>query len=311
MAESIRSRPDVFETSARTRRRLVADSSRRPPPIVGSVGLDDDLIAYYDAEARAGTRRAHGEMRLGLRSSFVELLVREGRHTLLDIGAGPGLDTIEFERDGFDVTGLDLAPANVAVMRSLGLRAVAGSLYRLPFADASFDAVWTMSTFVHVPAARRHEAIVELGRVVRPGGVVAIGTWGGRDFEGVPEFGELRPHRFFSLASHARWRRALGRLGSVERFETFPPTDPSGWEYQFAVIRRDVDGAQITRASADVQLRTAVVEDVDAIAELWHDGWGDGRRGHVPDALIAHRSLEGGTMSVPSRRYERVLAPIS
>jgi len=29
----------------------------------------------------------------------------------------------------------------------------------------------------------------------------------------------------------------LERRGSLERFETFPPTQPSGWEYQYAVLR--------------------------------------------------------------------------
>jgi SAM-dependent methyltransferase len=202
------------------------------------MGLDDDLIAYYDTEARAGIRERKVGMRVELQSSHVDLLRRSGVRTLLDVGAGPGLDTVEFAAAGFDVTGLDLAPANVAVMASRGLQAVVGSLYRLPFPDATFDAVWTMSTFVHVPSERRLEALVELGRVVRPGGVLAIGTWGGRDYEGVPEFGEIRPRRFFSLASHERWRATLDRLGAVERFETFDPTDPSGWEYQFAVVRR-------------------------------------------------------------------------
>ena len=201
------------------------------------MALDADLTAFYDAEARAGLRGELDPMRIDIRDGFVELLQREGRSRLVDVGAGPGRDTVEFRDRGFGVIGVDLAPANVGLMRAQGLDGVAGSLYALPFPDGSFDALWTMSTFVHVPHDRFDEAMTELLRVVAPGGPLAIGTWGGLDFEGVPEFGELRPFRFFSLAVHDRWRSMLQRRGDLEHFETFPPTRPGGWEYQYAVLR--------------------------------------------------------------------------
>ena len=201
------------------------------------MGLDADLTAYYDAEARAGVRGEPDAMRLGIRDAFLALLRREEVRRLVDVGAGPGRDTVVFRQAGLDAVGVDLAPANVAAMRERGVPGAAGSLYALPFADACFDALWTMSTFVHVPHERFDEAMHELLRVVRPGGPLAIGTWGGRDFEGVPEFGEFRPYRFFSLASHDRWRAMLERRGRLEHFETFAATRPGGWEYQYAVLR--------------------------------------------------------------------------
>lgn len=201
------------------------------------MALDADLTAFYEAEARAGLRGELDPMRVRIRDGFVELLQREGRSRLVDVGAGPGRDTVEFRDRGFGVIGVDLAPANVGLMCAQGLDGVAGSLYQLPFPAGSFDALWTMSTFVHVPHDRFDDAMTELLRVVAPGGPLAIGTWGGRDFEGVPEFGELRPFRFFSLAAHDRWRSMLQCRGDLEHFETFPPTRPGGWEYQYAVLR--------------------------------------------------------------------------
>lgn len=201
------------------------------------MGLDADLAAYYDAEARASARGGLDAMRLGIRDGFVTVLQSEARRRLVDVGAGPGRDTVEFHRSGFEAVGVDLAPANIAAMRARGAPGAAGSLYALPFADGTFDALWTMSTFVHVPHERFDDAMTELVRVVTPGAPLAIGTWGGRDFEGVPEFGELRPYRFFSLSSHERWRTMLERHGHLEHFETYPASDPSGWEYQYAVLR--------------------------------------------------------------------------
>lgn len=202
------------------------------------MGLDDDLIAYYEAEARAGRRSRLAPMRTGLRERFVVLLRGERRERLVDVGAGPGLDAIVFQQEGFVVTGVDLAVSNAVLMRNRGVASAAGSLFALPFPDATFDALWTMSTFVHVPRDRLDVAMSEMLRVVVPGGPLAIGTWGGRDFEGVPELGDLRPPRFFSLSAHDAWCHLLGRHADIDSFETFPPAEPSGWEYQFAVLRR-------------------------------------------------------------------------
>lgn len=199
--------------------------------------LDADLIAYYDAEARGGHRSAHGDFRIELRGRFAELLRANGTQTVIDVGAGPGLDTALWSSDGFSVVGVDLASANVERIRDAGLSGVAGSLYALPFRSASFDALWTMSTFVHVPHERFDEAMTEMLRVVGPGALLGIGTWGGSDFEGVREFGDLRPYRFFSLASHSRWHEMLARHADVELFETYESPE-DGWEYQFAVVRR-------------------------------------------------------------------------
>ncbi len=210
---------------------------RRVPAYVCNVGLDADLIAYYDAEAREERRVEQSELRVRLRKQFAQRLRRERRRRIVDVGAGPGLDVVGWQADGFHAVGVDLALTNVEVMRMRGLSAVNGSLYRLPFRDASFDALWSMSTFVHVPHDRFDDAMNELVRVVRPGGVLGIGTWGGLEFEGVPESGDLRPYRFFSLASHRRWSAMLAEHGGLELFETHRPDDDLGWQYQFAVIR--------------------------------------------------------------------------
>ncbi len=199
--------------------------------------VDSDLTAYYEAEARSARRAALDDLRKRLRRDFAALLGAEHRTSVVDVGAGPGLDVAEWQTDGFQVVGVDLAPANIEVMRRRRLTGVAASLYELPLRSAAFEALWTMSTFVHVPHSRFDEAIGELLRVVKPGAPLGIGTWGGLDFEGVPEFGDLRPYRFFSIASHERWRQMLGRHGDVEVFDTYRPKPDHDWEYQFAVLR--------------------------------------------------------------------------
>ena len=57
-------------------------------------------------------------------------------------------------------------------------------------------------------------------------------------------------------------------------------------------------------------LRPARPEDADAIAALWHDSWRDGHVGHVPEALLPHRTPEHFRARVPSRIPHSTVATI-
>lgn len=193
-----------------------------------------DLAVYYDAEAEARVRSDLSERRVALHEQDVELFRREGAQTI--VGAGSGLDVRRFRSEGFDVVGLDLSERNVALLTSIGVRAVVGSVVELPLPSHTFDVVWTMSTLVHISDEEVHVALGELCRVCRPGGLVAVGSWGSRDWEGTSDFTRFDPPRFFSLRDHARWRRILEDHGTIERYDTFVTTQ-DGWEYQFALLR--------------------------------------------------------------------------
>lgn len=108
---------------------------------------------------------------------------------LLDCGCGVGsitLDLAELVTPGKTV-GLDLDESQLALAReaaaSRGLsnaRFEVGSVYELPFADASFDVALAHTVLFHLSDPLR--AMRELRRVLAPGGIVAIsddhyGTW--------------------------------------------------------------------------------------------------------------------------------------
>lgn len=79
---------------------------------------------------------------------------------------------------GAGVFGVDISPPIVAAARrNLGdavLRAAIGDVRWLPFADASFDAVYSMGTVEHF--AETETALGEIHRVLRPGGRAIIGV---------------------------------------------------------------------------------------------------------------------------------------
>ena len=78
---------------------------------------------------------------------------------------------------GVAVTGVDVAAVTVAeaAARNPGLVAVVADVRALPFADASFDAVFSGSTLDHFDtAAEIAVAIGEIARVLRPGGRLVL-----------------------------------------------------------------------------------------------------------------------------------------
>jgi 2-polyprenyl-3-methyl-5-hydroxy-6-metoxy-1,4-benzoquinol methylase len=97
-----------------------------------------------------------------------------GKH-LLEIGCGLGFDAIEFMRRGVRVTATDLTPTNVALAKRhfeiAGVRPEAAEVqdvFELPYADATFDAAYSIGVLIHTGAPSR--ALKEIHRVLKPGG---------------------------------------------------------------------------------------------------------------------------------------------
>lgn len=83
---------------------------------------------------------------------------------ILDIGCGPRSWLLPW---GVPFVGLDLSPQYVAELRGRGAPGVVGSAAELPFADASFDGVFSVGLFHHLPDAIAGHVIREAARVCR------------------------------------------------------------------------------------------------------------------------------------------------
>ncbi len=105
---------------------------------------------------------------------------------VLDLGCGAGRNLIYLAGRGFEAYGVDKAPEGIKIARRAlserGLRAglkVADMFERLPYPDGFFDAVVAVQVLQHGTEARIRKAIAELGRVLKPGGVL-FATLSGR-----------------------------------------------------------------------------------------------------------------------------------
>lgn len=104
----------------------------------------------------------------------------EGRgKDVLEIGVGMGADHVEWAKAGpRSLTGIDLTQRAVDhTRRRLALYGLSSTVQtadaeKLPFADESFDLVYSWGVLHHSPATPR--AVDEVWRVLRPGGRAAV-----------------------------------------------------------------------------------------------------------------------------------------
>lgn len=190
--------------------------------------MSDSVSFDRAADSYDETRRLTPE---GSRAT-VELLEAElrTRQPCLEIGVGTGLIALPLHDSGVRMVGLDLS---AAMLRKLAEKSggrpafpvVRGDATRLPFRDAMFGGAIARHVLHLIP--RWQDAVGELVRVVRPGGVLLlnIGTAEGRweelqdRLETVAGPGSGRVG--LNAADHALLDETLGRLGA--RYRALPP----------------------------------------------------------------------------------------
>jgi ubiquinone/menaquinone biosynthesis C-methylase UbiE len=137
---------------------------------------------------------------------------------VLDGGCGEGMPALVFAEQGCAVVGVDtdqesLSKAHQLLAKTPFAAQVTlqeGNLLKLPFADAAFDLVWTSYVLHHI--ADKLAAVLELQRVLKPGGRLAIRE-GGLPLYTLPyDFGLGAPgleHRLRDAEN--RWFAAMTR----------------------------------------------------------------------------------------------------
>jgi dolichol-phosphate mannosyltransferase len=89
---------------------------------------------------------------------------------ILDIGCGSSRIVQSLPQ----AVGMDMQIRKLRWLRAPGRQLVQGSMNQLPFADGSFDAVISSEVIEHIP--RSEVDLSEMVRVLRPGGVLVLGT---------------------------------------------------------------------------------------------------------------------------------------
>ena len=95
---------------------------------------------------------------------------------VLDLGCGPGTDTVKLSKNGLLLEGFDLSDEFLVIARKLnpGLTFKQGDMRKLPYANGAFDGLFAKASLLHIPKDDIHLVLEEIHRVVKSGGLVHI-----------------------------------------------------------------------------------------------------------------------------------------
>lgn len=140
--------------------------------------MADDPATYYSRDPEEYAEKTQREdmpaVFLEIRDTFLDRVEDGG--TILDVGCGPGHDAAYFAEQGYEVTGVDVAPGMIdeAEKRYDAPTFMDADMRDLPLPDASYDGVWCNATVFHLPEQGMQEAVEEMYRVMTPGGMMQI-----------------------------------------------------------------------------------------------------------------------------------------
>lgn len=126
----------------------------------------DDFSGWYERERRRGYHAMLDDLEVSVAAPFA----RDAR--ICEAGCGTGLILSRLAPLARRAVGFDLSPGMARRAHERGLQVVLGSVTAPPFADESFDLVYSFKVLAHVPDIRA--AIAALARTVVHGGTLLL-----------------------------------------------------------------------------------------------------------------------------------------
>ncbi len=175
---------------------------------------------------------------------FIKRLALKPGMKVLDVACGTGNLAVPAARTGAVVTGVDIAPnlleqgRSRAAAEGLQIQFDEGDAEKLPYPDASYDAVVTMFGAMFAP--RPELVAAELKRVCKPSGIIAMANWTPTGFVGqmfkavasyVPPPAGMPPPALWGVDAKVRERfgEGISKLETTPRMITFRyPFPPAG-----------------------------------------------------------------------------------
>lgn len=202
--------------------------------------VTNQLREAYNRSAEDRQQRAVSTWKRDERQAFLNLLQNERKDSLLEIGAGPGKDSLFFQQQGMKVVSTDLSPQMIQLCRSKGLEAYEMDFLNLNFEDAQFDAVHALNCLLHVPKTDLPAVLSAINRVLKPSGLFFLGVYGGFESEGTWEEDHHTPKRFFSFYTDDQLLEIVTNTFLIQDFKRIKLPDLSHPEmiFQRLILRK-------------------------------------------------------------------------
>lgn len=184
--------------------------------------MDEKTIQTYNLMAKEYDEET-ADFWEKLPRTFLDKFAELASGKVLNVGSGPGRDSVLLKEKGLDVVCLDASSVMVELCKEKGFTSVLGDFMSLPFNDNSFDGVWAYTSLLHVPKSSVVKAIGEISRVLKNGCVLGLGLIEG-DREEYRESSGVNMLRWFSFYTKKEVEDLLKESGfELMYFEQFKP----------------------------------------------------------------------------------------
>jgi SAM-dependent methyltransferase len=145
-----------------------------------------DLQTSYDRIAEEYVQRIFDELKhkpldRQLLDRFADRL--RGAGPVCDLGCGPGHVTRYLRERGVEVFGIDLSTAMVEQARKLnpGIEFIQGNMFSLGVEDGAWSGIVAFYSIIHTPGVEMLSSLLEMNRVLQPGGLLLLAFHNGKD----------------------------------------------------------------------------------------------------------------------------------
>jgi len=134
---------------------------------------------------------------------------------ICDLGCGPGQIARYLHRQGVKTLGVDLSPKMVAEAQRLNpeIHFHEGDMLSLPDADNSWGGIAAFYCIIHIPREQVVDALREMRRVLKPGGILLVTFHIGAETMHIDEWWEKRVNLdfiFYLPEQMEAWLKAAG-----------------------------------------------------------------------------------------------------
>jgi SAM-dependent methyltransferase len=186
-------------------------------------------VSSYNNHARERDSYPLEGKKLAHVSAAIEVLKKENKKSILEIGPGPGKAALMFKNAGFDIECVDNSAEMIKLVKEKGIEARLLDCYELGKTHQQYNAVYSINCLLHMPSKDLPQILRSINGVLRDNGLFFLGLWAGDDFEGILQNDRYKPKRFFVFYSQKTLLAMITQVFRIDEYRFVPFNDESSF----------------------------------------------------------------------------------